>query len=129
MHHAQTWWNYRHLDNILFVHYADMLADPGCEIAAMAHFLGIELSDSVLHQIIEHTRLPAMRRRGVERDQERQGHPIFLGGSTTFFNQGTNGRWLEILTTEEQGMYDEAKAKVLTPECAAWLEEGKRALA
>src|SRR5690606_6664059 len=25
MHHTQTWWNYRHLGNILFVHYNDLL--------------------------------------------------------------------------------------------------------
>ena len=27
MHHVQTWWNYRHLPNILFVHYNDLLKD------------------------------------------------------------------------------------------------------
>jgi hypothetical protein len=28
LHRTQSWWNYRHWDNILFLHFADMLADP-----------------------------------------------------------------------------------------------------
>ena len=48
MHHTQTWWNYRHLDNIQFFHYADMLADPKGEIKRIANFLDIEVSDEIL---------------------------------------------------------------------------------
>jgi aryl sulfotransferase len=128
MHHAQTWWEYRHLGNILFVHYADLLADRRREITRIAHFLGIELTDAILDAVVEHTQLTAMRRRGEERDRQRQGHHIFRGGSSTFFNKGTNGRWQEILTGDELAMYEETKSHVLTPDCARWLEHGQVAL-
>jgi len=125
MHHAQSWWEYRHVDNLLFVHYADLLAQPQVEIGRIAYFLGIECTESTLQEIAEHTALPSMRQRGIERDIERQGHPIFRGGSNTFFNLGTNGRWRSLLSEEELAMYEETRAKVLTPECAAWLEKGQ----
>ena len=49
LHHAQTWWNYRHLENIRFFHYADMLADPKGEIKRIADFLDIEISDEAFN--------------------------------------------------------------------------------
>jgi aryl sulfotransferase len=44
MHHTQTWWNCRHLDNIQFFHYADLLANSTGEIKRIAEFLGIDVS-------------------------------------------------------------------------------------
>ncbi len=128
MHHTQTWWDYRHLDNILFVHYGDMLADAGREISRIARFLHIDVSDSALQDVVAHTRLPAMRQRGLERDRERQGHRLFRGGSSTFFHKGTNGRWQDVLSEAELALYEEAKTRVLAPDCARWLEQGQAAL-
>ncbi len=39
LHHVQSWWNYRHLPNILFVHYADLLADFEAKARRVAEFL------------------------------------------------------------------------------------------
>ena len=41
LHHMQTCWNYRHLPNILLVHFADLLADLEGEIRPIARFLEI----------------------------------------------------------------------------------------
>ena len=41
LHHTATWWRFRHLPNILFVHYADLLADLPGEIGRVADFVGI----------------------------------------------------------------------------------------
>ena len=43
LRHAQSWWDYRHLPNILFVHYADLLADFEGETRRVAEFLEIEV--------------------------------------------------------------------------------------
>jgi len=45
LHNVQSWWDYRQLKNILFVHYSDLLADLEGEIRRIAHFLGIEVPD------------------------------------------------------------------------------------
>jgi aryl sulfotransferase len=124
MHHTQTWWNYRHLDNIQFFHYADMLAHPKGEIERMASFLDIEISDETLPAIVQDTSLSAMR----QRDIEAGAHTIFKDGANTFFFKGTNGRWKNVLSEEELAMYETTKSRVLTSDCACWLEQGRVAL-
>ena len=47
---------------------------------------------------------------------------------SSFFHKGTNGRWRDVLTAEEVQMYEEKAAQVLTPDCRAWLEQGRVAL-
>jgi aryl sulfotransferase len=46
-------------------------------------------------------------------------------GANTFFFKGTNGRWREVLSAEELALYEEKAASMLTPECQAWLEQGR----
>jgi len=51
----------------------------------------------------------------------------FKGGSDAFIFKGTNGRWRDVLTSEDLALYEAAKKRVLTPDCARWLEQGWRA--
>lgn len=48
----------------------------------------------------------------------------FKGGSDAFIYKGTNGRWREVLSDDDLAFYEMAKARVLTPECSAWLDTG-----
>lgn len=123
MHHAQTWWNYRHLDNIQFFHYADLLANPIEEIERIAEFLDIDVSGEAISTIVLYTSLSTMRQRRLEAE----AHPIFQGGANTFFFKGTNGRWRDVLSDDELAMYEAAKSQVLSLECARWLEQGRAA--
>lgn len=128
MHHNQSWWNYRQLDNILLLHYADMLADPIGAIRSIAAFLAIDAPEHVLAQVAETTSLPAMRERASAAEAA-AGAPLrFRDGANTFFHKGTNGRWRDVLSAAELAMYEQARARVLTPECARWLEQGRAAL-
>lgn len=130
MHHLQSYWNYRHLDNILLVHFADMLADTSGQIRRIADFLGIPASDEQISQIAQQTSLTAMRTRAEDQESSRSdGLKVWVDGPRTFFYKGTNGRWKETLTEEELAMYDATAAKVLTPGCRAWLEQGQVVLA
>ena len=63
MHHLQSWWNYRHLPNILLVHFADLLANTPAQIRRMADFLEIAATDEQISQIAQQTSLTAMRTR------------------------------------------------------------------
>jgi aryl sulfotransferase len=49
---------------------------------------------------------------------------VFHGGAGAFFFKGTNGRWRDVLTDADLELYEQAKRRVLTPDCARWLEEG-----
>jgi aryl sulfotransferase len=126
LHHIQTWWNYRHLPNLLFVHYSDLKADLAGEIRRIADFLAIPLTDAMLLPITQAVSLDAMRER-EERTNLRMKE-AWKNGAKTFFFKGTNGRWKDVLSAEELALYEEKAAQVLTPDCRAWLERGRVAL-
>jgi aryl sulfotransferase len=63
--HVQSWWTFRHLPNILHVHYNDLLADLAGEIARIAGWLGIDCPPDRLAGIAELTSF-----RGMKRDAE-----------------------------------------------------------
>ena len=67
--------------------------------------------------------LDAMREREDRLDSRMK--EIFKEGAKTFFFKGTNGRWKDVLSAEELALYDAKAAQVLTPECRAWLEQGR----
>jgi aryl sulfotransferase len=123
LHHTQSWWTYRHLENILFVHYNDLLTDLTGEIRRIANFLDIPVSEGMIPVISQAVSLQTMR------DNEERLNPvpsaIFKDGVKTFFFKGTNGRWKEVLSAEELAFYEEKAATVLTPEGRAWLEQGR----
>ena len=39
-------------------------------------------------------------------------------------NKGTNGRWKNVLSPEDLSLYEDAVARVLSPDCRQWLENG-----
>jgi aryl sulfotransferase len=120
LRHFQGWWEARHLPNILLVHYADLLANTPAQIRRIADFLEVAATDEQIKQIALQTSLTAMRTRAEEKDARMAR--AWKDGARTFFYKGSNGRWRDVLTAEEVAMYEAAAAKVLTPECRAWLE-------
>ena len=126
LHHTKTWWEYRHLPNILFVHYADLLADLPGEIQRIAGFLEIPISTEVLQTVCNAVTLDRMRRADKEGNNGKER--IWRDGADTFFFKGTNGRWKYVLSAEELLQYEEKVASVLAPACRNWLEQGRNAL-
>jgi aryl sulfotransferase len=123
LHHTQSWWNFRHLPNILLVHFNDLLRDLEGEIRRVANYLNIQISDALLASIAE-----AVNFRSMKQNAEQlvpNTHRAFKGGPQTFINQGTNGRWRDVLTADDLLLYDAAIARELTPDCAHWLETGR----
>jgi aryl sulfotransferase len=122
LRHAQSWWDYRHLPNILFVHYADLLADLEGGIKRIARFLSIEPSADAWPVIVRNCTFSEMKARGSELMP--QTNAFLKGGANSFFHKGTNGRWREVLSADELKLYDSAAKRELTPECRRWLEQG-----
>lgn len=125
-HHAQTWWDYRHLPNILFVHFGDLLAQPGVEIRRVADFLGIGLSATAEQRVVEAVRFDTMKKSGdkvLGRAAE-----MWDGGAQRFLNRGTNGRWRDVLGEKQLLEYRAMLDRTLSPDCAKWLEQGRQAL-
>ena len=49
---------------------------------------------------------------------------VFKGGMSAFFFKGSNGRWRDILSEDDLALYAETKARILSLDCAQWLEKG-----
>jgi aryl sulfotransferase len=126
LHHTKTWWKYRHLDNILFVHFNDLLADLSGEIQNIAQFLDITCSDQQIAEITHAVTFATMKQTAAQLVPYTEA--LFKGGAQTFIFKGTNGRWKDVLSPEELRLYRETITKVVPPDCAAWLEQGRAAL-
>lgn len=126
MHHTKTWWPYRERDNILFVHFNDLLADLSGEIRRIARFLDIERSDEQIAAVAHAVTFATMKETADQLLPRAAG--VWNGGARTFIFKGTNGRWKDVLSAQELALYSEAMERVLTADCAAWLEQGRVAL-
>lgn len=129
LHHSQSWWTYRHLPNILFVHYNDLLTDLAGEIRRIARFLKLPLAEEQLPVIMQAVSLEVMRNEAMHAESvDPNRAPVWKEGAKNFFFKGTNERWKEVLSAEEVALYEEKAGQLLTPECRAWLEQGRVAL-
>jgi len=123
MHHTQTYWDHRDRPNFLFVHYNDMLHDLEGQVRRIAGFLELDPSDERIALTVAATTFANVKQ--VVSRQKPDGEPQMLrGGLNGFFNEGTIGRWRGLLTAEDLELYEQTKRRVLTPDCAAWLETG-----
>jgi aryl sulfotransferase len=123
--HILSFWERRDRENVLFVHYNDLKADLEGEMRRVAEYLEFEVSEALWPAVVERCTFDAMKSRGSQiGDFDR----LFDGGSDSFIHKGTNGRWRDVLTTEELAAYDKRVAEALPADAARWLEFGHAAL-
>ena len=128
LHHTASYWPYRHLPNVMLLHYNDMLADLDGAVRKLAGFCDIAADDDLIARVVERTTFAHMKQTAIEAEKTGPDMPeVFAGGNKTFFNKGTNGRWRDLLTADDLELYEEAKQRVLDDDCARWLEEGGEA--
>ena len=99
-----------------------MLVDLQGQVSRLAGLLGIELTAEELARIVKAATFDQMKKDFKPMDEFLRG--AFKGGSDAFIFKGTNGRWRDVLTIEDLALYEAAKERVLTPDCAEWLETG-----
>ena len=124
LRHVASYWPHRDLENVLLVHYNDLKADLAGEVRRIATFLGLEIGEAALAGVVRDCHIDRMREMAVKEATPLDA--IFEGGAKRFFFKGTNGRWRDVLGADDLALYEEAKQRTLTPECAAWLERGWR---
>jgi aryl sulfotransferase len=122
--HARSWWDHRHLENLLHVHFADLLADLDGEMRRIAAFLDIPVDERTWPGLVSAVRFEAMRANAAKMA------PGATKGAwkdtTNFFHKGTNRRWEGTLAPEQIRRYERIAAERLDPALARWLEHGRR---
>lgn len=118
----RTWWEWRHLPNVMLLHFADLKADPERKIREIAAFLEIDVAEALWPTILDHCSFEYMKR-NAEQVVPLGGSP-WEGGAGTFIHKGTNGRWRDVLTADDNRRYREFALEQLGAECARWLEKG-----
>lgn len=117
-----SWWNYRHLPNMLMLHFGAMKADTPGTIRQIADFLGILADDGLFDRVARHSSVEHMKTLAANVDFLDM---MFEGGGRNFINKGTNGRWRDVLDDGEVAKCDRIAAERLSPECAHWLRTGE----
>lgn len=115
----RSWWEIRHLPNVMLVHFADLKRDMGGQMRAIADFLGASVSDADWPEIERYCAFDWMKANAAKASP--LGGAIWDGGAETFINKGVNGRWQETLTAQDCATYEDRARAELGDECAAWL--------
>jgi len=116
-----SWWKYKHLSNILFVHYADLKRDPDGEIRRIAAFLDVAIDEETFPKILEYCSFDFMKENFTKYVPLGGGH---FKEPDAFINKGKNKRWQEVLSEEEVAAYEATAIERLGEECAHWLANG-----
>ncbi|CAF1325512.1 unnamed protein product [Rotaria sordida] len=119
--HIRSWWNIRHLPNVLIVHFNQLKKDLPSEIKRIAKFLQIETEDLHCDTITEHCSFNYMKMNAENFIENK----YFIDGAKTFFYQGTNERWKNVLSDEECQSYEKRAIEELGKEGARWLATGE----
>lgn len=123
LHHCKTWWEFRHLPNIEFFHYSDMLEDLEGEMHRVAAYIGVEVPAASWPRLVDACTFATVKKNPLAVTGDRFDF-AFKGGADTFIHKGTNGRWKEVLSEEELQLYRDTVVRTLSPDCAEWLENG-----
>jgi aryl sulfotransferase len=122
LYHLDSWWKFRHLHNILFVHYTDMLRDLDGQMRRISAYLDIPVNESVWPSLVDSATFETMKRQH-EKTAPAVTHSVWKD-SKNFFHRGKNGRWRDVLSDDDLQLYDDRKQQALAPDAIRWLEEG-----
>ncbi len=120
----QSWWDIRHLPNVLLLHFNDLKADLPAEMRRVAQFLDIKIEDALWPTLIEHCQFDYMKEHASVLSPILD--EVFQGGAKSFVYKGSNGRWRDVLTPEDIAKYHVHAARNLSADCAKWLATGSR---
>ena len=114
--HIKSWWQVRNLPNVLLVHYDNLINDKSQEIDRISEFINLDINQSKKEMILAKSSLEYMKLNW----QKFQELTVFK--PNTIINKGVNGRWQNLLTTEQLKRYEIIISEELEPECAEWVK-------
>jgi aryl sulfotransferase len=124
-HHLGTFWDRRHLRNVVLFHYADMEADLEGEMRRLAAVLDIDVPGRVWPSLVAAASYDSMRSRADDLAPEVR-IPGFWHDNTRFFNRGRSGQWRALMDNDGLARYEARVNKLAPPELASWAHLGAR---
>lgn len=117
-----TYWQYRHLPNINFIHYSDLKSDLRQQMERIAAILNIEVPEEKWPTLVEAAGFESMKSNAdnIAPDAEKN----LWQSNAGFFNSGKSGQWQELLNDEDIAFYHQQLKERASPELARWLEFG-----
>jgi aryl sulfotransferase len=119
---VRTWWEIRHLPNVLFVHYADLKRDMPGQMRRIAAFLDIAVDEARWNETLRYCSFDWMKAHAGKCVP--LGGAFWDAGAQVFIHRGSNGRWMDTLTPAEVAEYEARAERELGRECARWLAAG-----
>ncbi|HIK85342.1 MAG: sulfotransferase domain-containing protein, partial [Myxococcales bacterium] len=121
-HIIATYWERREQSNLLFVHFNDLKTDLSAEMRRIADFLDVDVPASLWETVVDRCTFESMREND---DMLGPLDIMFEGGTKGFIFKGTNGRWRDVLTSDEVARYQKRASGCLPAEAIEWLEHGR----
>jgi aryl sulfotransferase len=116
--HLSDAWSRRDAPNVVLVHYDDLLADLGAEMARLAGRLGVDIPTRRWPALVAAAGFDAMRARAAETAPDAGG---VLIDRARFFRRGTSGAGAELLAAADLDRYRDRVAALAPPDLAGWL--------
>jgi len=109
--HAEGWWRWsEEHDNVLFVHYEKLLADPEAEISRIADFLGVDLSDEGMAKVLEKSGYQYMK--ANDHYFEMSAPTPMDTGDNGFFVKGSSNRGDDISDADRERVLKDAAERL-----------------
>ncbi|KAI1267786.1 P-loop containing nucleoside triphosphate hydrolase protein [Xylariaceae sp. FL1019] len=122
--HMRGWLAARSQPNVLLLHFNDLKADMEGEMRRIAQFLETpELSKDQWDAAVEHCTFSWMKQHAAAQAAP-DADQFWAEGAQTFVNKGTNDRWIDVLTEEDNKRLAAKSRQELGEELAEWLENG-----
>jgi aryl sulfotransferase len=118
-----SWWAIRDLPNLKVVHFSALKTDMPGQIREIASFLDIPIDENRWDAILEHCTFKYMQANAEL--SAPMGGVLWKGGAKTFIHKGSNGRWRDVLSREDNERYEATAIEKLGAECAHWLATGE----
>jgi aryl sulfotransferase len=120
---VRSWWEVRNLPNVLFVHFENLKRDMPSEIRRIAKFIDTPIDEDKWESILKQCSFDYMKENAAK--SVPLGGAFWDGGAQSFIHKGTNGRWRDVLSTEDVSKYECWVDEELDSQCAHWLATGQ----
>ncbi|MGN6517525.1 MAG: sulfotransferase domain-containing protein [Rhizomicrobium sp.] len=121
-----TYWRFRHLPNIVMMHYHDLTEDRDGQMRRLSAALGIPVDEKTWPSLVDAAGFAEMKSHASETAPG--AHLGEWANDRDFFRKARNGEWRTALSAENLALYDKVSTERLDPRLKLWLEGGHNAI-